>query len=254
MNELIHIGSRQIGGEGVQTVDARDLHRFLQVGRDFTNWIKDRIQAYGFIDGQDYEVVAKSGENPSGGRPTMEYAVSLDMAKELAMVERNEKGREARRYFIECERQAKQRAQSPVRPALRSIASEFRAAVAIAKLSGHTGNQAILAGAKAIKVLMGVDPLDLVGATHLISEQQVRHCTPTELGATLGESAQAFNKRLERAGVQEKGTGGAWVSTDAGRPYAILLDTGKQHSDGTPVQQLRWLESVLELFPRHDVA
>jgi phage anti-repressor protein len=254
MNELIRIGSRQIGGEGVQTVDARDLHRFLQVGRDFTNWIKDRIQAYGFIDGQDYEVVAKSGENPFGGRPTMEYAVSLDMAKELAMVERNEKGREARRYFIECERQAKQGAHTPVRPGLRSVASEFRGALAIAKLAGFKGNQAILSGAKAIELVMGVNPLDLVGATHLIADEPVRHCTPTELGATLGESAQAFNKRLERAGVQEKGIAGTWVATDAGRPYAVLLDTGKQHSDGTPVQQLRWLESVLELFPRHDVA
>lgn len=254
MNELIHIDSRQIGGTVVKSVEARDLHRFLQVGRDFTSWVKERIQQYEFVEGQDFQVFANCGENPLGGRPAKDYAISLDMAKELAMVERNEKGREARRYFIECERQAKQGAQSQGRPALRSVASEFRGALAIAKLAGFKGNQAILSGAKAIELVMGVNPLDLVGATHLIADAQVRHRTPTELGATLGESAQAFNKRLERAGVQEKGGAGTWVPTDAGRPYAVLLDTGKRHSDGTPVQQLRWLETVLELFPRHDVA
>ena len=107
MNELIHIEPRRIGNEGVQTVDARDLHTFLEVGRDFTNWIKDRIEQYGFIEGQDY-LLTKSGEQlPSGTKYRSEYSLSLDMGKELAMVERNEKGRQARRYFIECEKLVK---------------------------------------------------------------------------------------------------------------------------------------------------
>ncbi len=55
----------------------------------------------------DYIVLANSGENPAGGRPKQEYIISLEMAKELSMVERNEKGKEARKYFIECEKIAK---------------------------------------------------------------------------------------------------------------------------------------------------
>ena len=97
-----------IGVETVQTVNARDLHAFLEVGKDFSTWIKDRISQYGFVEGQDFiEVFPKAGENSSGGRPAREYHISLDMAKELSMVERNEKGKQARQYFIEMERRVK---------------------------------------------------------------------------------------------------------------------------------------------------
>lgn len=96
-----------IGGETVQTTDGRQLHAFLKVGKDFSTWIKDRIDQYDFVENQDFTVFTEIGGNPSGGRPTKEYAVSIDMAKELAMVERNEQGKKARLYFIECERRAK---------------------------------------------------------------------------------------------------------------------------------------------------
>ena len=95
--------SQYIEGKAVQTVNARELHSFLKVGRDFSNWIKDRIAEYGFVEGVDYVVFTKFGENPQGGRPQKEYAIRLDMGKELAMVERNDEGRRARRYFIDCE-------------------------------------------------------------------------------------------------------------------------------------------------------
>lgn len=93
---------------GQRAVNARDLHRFLGVGRDFSNWIKGRITEYDFIEGQDFEILlANFGEQKgSGGHNKTEYALSLDMAKELSMVERTEKGRQARRYFIEMEKVA----------------------------------------------------------------------------------------------------------------------------------------------------
>lgn len=114
MNALINLTRRQIGSDAVETVNARDLHAFLEVGRDFTNWLKDRIEQYGFAENADFVVFANSGENPRGGRPAREYAITLDMAKELAMVERNERGKQARQYFIECERRAKAVAVDPV--------------------------------------------------------------------------------------------------------------------------------------------
>ena len=96
-----------IGGASIQTVNARDLHAFLKSGKDFSTWIKDRVDQYGFTEHVDYEVFTEIGENPSGGRPAKEYALSIDMAKELSMVERNAQGKKARQYFIECERKAK---------------------------------------------------------------------------------------------------------------------------------------------------
>tara|TARA_R110000796_G_scaffold117736_1_gene230779 strand:- start:19753 stop:20526 length:774 start_codon:yes stop_codon:yes gene_type:complete len=102
--DLFDIETRNLPAGQVQTVNARDLHQYLEVGKDFSTWVKNRISRYGFVEGADYVVFTNSGENPSGGRPATEYHVSLDMAKELAMVERNERGRQARRYFIDCER------------------------------------------------------------------------------------------------------------------------------------------------------
>lgn len=100
MKELIPIQENN----GKRAVNARDLHAFLESKRDFSNWIKDRIDKYGFVESQDFQVFNNFGENPKGGRPTIEYALSVDMAKELSMVEGNERGKQARRYFIQCEK------------------------------------------------------------------------------------------------------------------------------------------------------
>ena len=117
MNELIQVAERQIGDGTIQTVNARDLHAFLGVGKDFSNWMKDRIQQYGFVENQDFVIGSPVLANQSargGDRRSKDYHLTLDMAKELAMVERNDKGREARRYFIECEKALKQQLSQPL--------------------------------------------------------------------------------------------------------------------------------------------
>ena len=87
-----------------QLVDARALHEFLAVDARFNDWFARRLAEYGFQQDEDfYSTLSKS----TGGRRSKEYRITLDMAKELAMVERNEKGRQARRYFIECEKALK---------------------------------------------------------------------------------------------------------------------------------------------------
>lgn len=88
---------------GKKAVNARDLHAFLESKQQFADWIKARIEKYDFIENQDYVVFHNSMNNSSGGRPQKEYALSINMAKELSMVEGNEKGKQARRYFIQCE-------------------------------------------------------------------------------------------------------------------------------------------------------
>jgi phage anti-repressor protein len=93
-----------IQGEFVQTVDARTLHRRLGIATNFSLWITRRIEDYQFVRESDYLVLCNSEENPQGGRPLREYLLTVDMAKELCMVERTPLGRQARAYFIACEK------------------------------------------------------------------------------------------------------------------------------------------------------
>jgi phage anti-repressor protein len=102
-HQLINARPGFIGGHSCQIVDGRELHDFMEVRRDFPTWIKQRIGDYGFQEHIDFEVFPISGENPQGGRPAKDYHLTLNMAKELAMVEHTPKGREARLYFIACE-------------------------------------------------------------------------------------------------------------------------------------------------------
>ncbi|EEO9432043.1 phage antirepressor Ant [Campylobacter jejuni] len=93
---------KTIGAE-INSANAREIFQFLNSEQEYSNWIKNRISHYNFIENQDYiiELVYTKG------RPRKEYYITLDMAKELCMVENNEKGRQARRYFIECEKRLK---------------------------------------------------------------------------------------------------------------------------------------------------
>lgn len=105
ISQLIPVSTSLIGNTQCLTIDGRALHNVLGVRRDFSTWIKSRITKYGFVEGQDFEVFHKTGENSEGGRPSQEYTLEIGMGKELCMVQNNDKGRVARRYFIECERQ-----------------------------------------------------------------------------------------------------------------------------------------------------
>ena len=104
MTELFVLVNRPVAGQAQQTVNARELHAFLENRDMFANWIKDRIEQYGFVENQDFVRYLENSKKPLGGRPSIEYALSLDMAKELSMVERNTKGKQARQYFIDCEK------------------------------------------------------------------------------------------------------------------------------------------------------
>lgn len=100
MNELISLTKSAINGELQQTVNARELHAFLEVQTKFADWIAARIEQYGFIENQDFVCVSENSETQRadgqhGVTVRKEYYITLDMAKELAMVERNDKGKQA---------------------------------------------------------------------------------------------------------------------------------------------------------------
>lgn len=101
--ELIKITEQN----GNQAVSARELHIFLEVKTDFTNWCK-RMFEYGFEEDKDYIILAKNGENKVSKSNPINYALTLDTAKEISMLQRSEKGKQARTYFIECEKKVQQ--------------------------------------------------------------------------------------------------------------------------------------------------
>jgi len=106
MNEIINI--RQHNGR--QGESARELHSFLEIGKDFTSWCKQMFE-YGFEEGNDY-TLTNLGEpdnqqfrNPN---PKTDYGLTIECAKEICMIQRTDKGKQARTYFIECERKLKE--------------------------------------------------------------------------------------------------------------------------------------------------
>lgn len=99
MTDLIKIESK--GGVSVQTVNARDLWQTLESKQDFSTWVKSRLD--GFEEGRDYLLHKFVEQVPSGAKHKIDYQLLVETAKHIAMMERNEKGRELRQYFIKVE-------------------------------------------------------------------------------------------------------------------------------------------------------
>lgn len=143
--ELIKTTGITLNGDKITAVNARDLWKFLESKQDFSTWIKRRIEKYEFIEGQDYLLHKFVEQLPSGAKHCIEYLISLDMAKELAMVENNERGRQARQYFIEVEKRYRQTGNlvETIRAALTPIIREneqYRARLELARNFLPNGN------------------------------------------------------------------------------------------------------------------
>jgi len=96
MTELIKVRKEN----GQRLVDGRELHAFLESKQEFSTWIKRKIAKYGFVEGEDFTSFDNFIKRKKGSSVAVEYALSMDMAKELSMLEGTTKGKEARRYFI----------------------------------------------------------------------------------------------------------------------------------------------------------
>ena len=113
MNELIKITNEN----GKQLVSARELHEFLDLKKRFSAWIDQYIKEnndYMFVKDEDFtSVLSSTVVNNGANRELQDYAITISMAKEISMVTKTEKGKEARRYFIDCEKKLKEIANSP---------------------------------------------------------------------------------------------------------------------------------------------
>lgn len=108
MKELIRITEKN----GSQVVSARDLHEFVEMDTRFDIWIK-RMLEYGFTENIDYQCLNKIVQMPNGGSRIVldDYALTIDCAKEISMLQRNDKGKQARQYFIDVEKKFKNQIQ-----------------------------------------------------------------------------------------------------------------------------------------------
>lgn len=151
-----------------QAVSARELYNFLQPSERFSNWFDRQLQ-YGFTHGQDY--LGCEVFNTLARQTLQDFLISVDMAKEVSMIQRSDKGKQARQYFIECERKAKQP----------QIPQSYAEAL---QLAADQAKQLELAAPK-------VNAYDkLIDSTHLKSVGDV--------AKSIGlKSAQALNKKLE---------------------------------------------------------
>ena len=188
---LMPIANHLVGNEQVPTVSARALHRWLGNRLEFAHWIEALIAQFGFVQDVDF-TIAKIGERESFALDQLpsdtDYRLTLDMAKELSIIERNQKGRQARQYFIAGEQRLKASAPAPeiqqilcdpnkLRMVLldfteRMIAMETKAAEDAPKVAFHDA---------------------LVGAANTQSIQEV--------AKVLGVGAVKFFEWLRRAGL-----------------------------------------------------
>lgn len=129
-----------IDNEGHPNVSGRVLHNFLEVETQYNKWFP-RMVEYGFAEGTDFWTFLSES---SGGRPSADHHLTMDMAKELSMLQRTERGREARRYFIEAEKLARQ--------AIEPLSLEERALALIGDLSKEVEAQKIENQRQAVQI------------------------------------------------------------------------------------------------------
>lgn len=202
MKELIKI---EVNKNQEPIVNGRDLYQALDIKTPYTQWF-DRMKEYGFAENVDFVSLSQNCEKPQGGRPETNHAIKLDMAKEIAMIQRNEKGKKVRQYFIQVEKDFN----SPEKIMARALK------IAEGKLNVlqlENTQQKQLIGELKPKA----DYLDKI----LQSKALV---TITAISKDYGMSAKAFNKKLHELKVQFK-QGHQWFL------YSEYHNCGYTHSE-----------------------
>lgn len=246
-NELLPVYETD---QGEKIVDGRELHLFLKVGRDFTNWIKDRIEKFGFIEGEDFSpILAKTSDN---GRPRTEYILKLDMAKELSMVENNEQGRRARRYFIAVEKKLESLVHipsymidDPVKRAERWIEE--------AKERQAIETKSLMLEQRVAEYEPKISYLDQI----LRSKGTV---TITQIAKDYGMSGNALNKILHEERVQYK-QNKQWLlyreHHDKGYTKSETIDITRSNGDPDVTMNTRWTQKgrlfIHEILKKRDI-
>lgn len=252
MNELLHIQQSSIQGEQIPTTDARQLHAFLESKRDFSNWITVKVvKDTFFAEGQDYILLNNIVEqNGSGGHNRKDYALTLDTAKELSMLERTAKGKQARRYFIECEKIARSRKPALTGSKKEALELELVALENTARMMKFSKNS-LLAGIHTVYDGNGVPTRAIPQFTEKV--RAVHSATLLLEKNNCGMKIRAFNKLLLAAGYLEKIE--RLTSKSKKQPYNSVTEKGLKYGQNDAYQgsatktQAHWFEDTfMELY------
>lgn len=216
MNELIKVERRVVGQEEINAVDARELWIFLESGQQFGNWMNNRIEEYKFIEGVDFISFNNSIKAENTYINTKEYTISIDMAKELSMVEKTTKGKDARKYFIQCEKDLKDIQRIDVSG---SIPIWETAAFSMKRVMNDLGIPEQFIAPEVIEHIYKLGGPDLRGIIKELpcfkKQKMPIMLEPTELGKVFEMSASRMNKTLKKLGLQSK-QGEQWIPTHKG--------------------------------------
>lgn len=241
MIELIKITER----DGKQAVSARELYTFLEIQTPFTMWA-ERMFEYGFTENVDYVSLSQKSEKPQGGRPQIDYALSISCAKEISMLQRNDKGKQARQYFIEAENKYRELQKSGGFQVPQSFSQALLLAaqqaeqiekqqlqISVQQEQIETMNE------KIIDLNKKADYLEII----LQSKETV---TTTQIAQDYGMSARTFNKLLSDFRIQRK-VNGQWILYNPynTRGYVHSHTTEITHKDGSKgtVLNTEWRQS-----------
>ena len=204
--------------ELTQAVNARELHAFLQSRQDFSTWIKNRIADYDFVENQDFVRFHKKME--ANNATLIEYAISLDMAKELSMVERNEQGKQARKYFIECEKRLQATMPQTYLEALEALLASEKAKLTLEQ-------QASINAPKVAHYDRVVARTNLVNATHVASKLKLSAVKLNRHLCELGVYNQAVKRgKVFNTWFIDRGYG-EMKQTELGYDQALFTHAGE---------------------------
>ena len=238
MQQLIEINNSKIGGKEVQTVNARNLHAGLEVGKDFSNWIKAQIKRARLQQNIDFVTVAQKGV---GGKfDSIDYHLTIEAGKHVAMMCGTDKGFEVRDYFIECERRL-------LAPSNAIAIEAYKAAHEI--LLTVPGLDQALAAACTLRCIQEATGASMEGMRMLLPplETSVPSMNATAVGERLNVSPRVANAMLSDAGLQFRNARGELELTPEGRKYGRLLPFNNKGHSG---YQILWMPEVVDQVRR----
>ncbi len=250
LNQLISVSPMVINGDTVNSVDARGLHLFLEVGSRFNDWIERRISEYGFVINSDYSIMSKNVT--AAGAPRKDYFITVDMAKELSMVERNVKGKEARMYFIAMEKKAKGR--NPTAPS--RLSESIEAQMIAVKYAAEILMVSDISRAQMVYKTMEINGLPTGMLPAYVENVRVTFSATDLLKKNeCGMGVRAFNKLMIEYGYLEVKTRTSTKHKDKIKKFNSLTDAGLVYgqnnsspSNPNEVQPRYFEDTFMDLF------
>ncbi len=215
MNDLININM------DTQTVSARELYQKLNIGTRFNDWFP-RMTEYGFVEGTDF--YSKMSKTVNGGRPSTDYEISVDMAKQICMIQRTPEGKAVRQYLIDLEK------------AWNTPEQVFARALRMADQTiSSLKDRCKFLGGQVVEQQKVIEQLEPKASYYELILQCKDLIATTVIAKDYGMSAKKFNSMLHDMGIQYK-QGDIWVLYSKYQGQGYLKAKTHNYADGNGVQ------------------